>query len=115
MPFWIIVFEYKITSWICVLVLLIHKGYLVVKKMMWNVCIKAFLYTKLFKSHLDIFILLDKSFFEITWIFTCYRESEKMNQDINWKKLFGKGVIRIHRESERERWTHRQLERERER
>ena len=32
--------------WICVLVLLFHKGYYVVKKLVWNVCIKAFLYTK---------------------------------------------------------------------
>ena len=40
------VFEYKITIWICVLVMLIHKGYFVVKKMVWNVRIKAFCYTK---------------------------------------------------------------------
>ena len=39
-------FEYKITFWICGLVLGIHKGYYVVKKLVWNVPIKAFLYTK---------------------------------------------------------------------
>ena len=41
-------FLYKITFWICVLVLWIHKGYCVVKKLVWNVRIKAFLYTKRF-------------------------------------------------------------------
>ena len=41
-------FEYIITFWICVLVLWIHKGYCVVKKLVWNVCIKAFWYTKSF-------------------------------------------------------------------
>ena len=33
--------EYKITYWICVLVLWIHKGCNVVKKLVWNVRIKA--------------------------------------------------------------------------
>ena len=41
------VFEYKIIFWIFVLVLWIHKGYYVVKKLMWNVRIKAFWYTKI--------------------------------------------------------------------
>ena len=40
------VFEYKITLWICVLFLWIHKGYSVVKKLVWNVPIKAFWCTK---------------------------------------------------------------------
>jgi hypothetical protein len=40
------VFEYKITFWICVLVLWMHKGYCVVKELVWNVRIKAFWYTK---------------------------------------------------------------------
>ena len=35
-----------------------------------------------------------------------------MNQDINWKKLFGKGVIRIHRESERDGLIDNYIERE---
>ena len=35
------VFEYKITFWICVLVLWIHKGYCVVKKLVWNVGING--------------------------------------------------------------------------
>ena len=38
-------FKYKIIVWIFVLVLLIHKGYFVVKKIVWNVGIKDFLYT----------------------------------------------------------------------
>ena len=33
-------FEYKITFWIDFLVLLIHKGYCIVKKLVWNVHIK---------------------------------------------------------------------------
>ena len=37
--------EYQITFWICVLVLWIHKGYWVVKKLVWNVRIKDFWYT----------------------------------------------------------------------
>ena len=41
-----LVFKYKITFWICVLAVWIHKGYCVVKKMVWNVRIKAFCYTK---------------------------------------------------------------------
>ena len=41
-----LVFEYKITYWICVLVLSIYKSYFVVKKLVWNVRIKAFWYTK---------------------------------------------------------------------
>ena len=40
------VFEYKIIFWICVLVLWIHLGYCIVKKLLWNVRIKAFWYTK---------------------------------------------------------------------
>ena len=40
------VFEYKITFWIYVLALWIHKGYYVVKKLLGNVRIKAFWYTK---------------------------------------------------------------------
>ena len=37
-------------NWICVLVLWIHKGYFVVKKLVLNVCVKAFWYTKWFKK-----------------------------------------------------------------
>ena len=40
------VFECKITFWICVLMLRIHKGYCLVKKLVGNVRIKAFWYTK---------------------------------------------------------------------
>ena len=36
----------KITFGICVLVLWINKGYFVVKKQVWNVCIKSSWYTK---------------------------------------------------------------------
>ena len=43
------VFEYKMTFWICVLVLWIHKGYFVVKNLVWNVRIKGFWYTNVFK------------------------------------------------------------------
>ena len=39
-------FEYKFSFWICVLVLWIYKGYCLVKKLVWNVRIKAFWYTK---------------------------------------------------------------------
>ena len=39
------VFEYKITFWNCGLVLWIPKGSCVVKKLVWNVRIKAFWYT----------------------------------------------------------------------
>ena len=42
--------DYKIVFLICVLVLWIHKGYCVVKKLVWNVCIKAFWYTNVFKD-----------------------------------------------------------------
>ena len=41
------VFEYKITSWICVLALQFHIGYCVLKKLVWNVRIKAFTYTNI--------------------------------------------------------------------
>ena len=53
-----LVFEYKITFWICVLVLWIHKGYCVVKKLMWNLRIKAFWYTKIiiWEEIFDFFI-----------------------------------------------------------
>ena len=36
----------KNTLWIYVLVVLIHRGYCVVKKLVWNIRIKAFWYTK---------------------------------------------------------------------
>ena len=39
--------EYKITFWICVFELWVHKGYYVVKKLVRNVCIKALCYTRL--------------------------------------------------------------------
>ena len=44
------VFEYKISFWIYVLVLWIHRGYYVVKKLVWNVRIKAFWYTNTIKG-----------------------------------------------------------------
>ena len=40
-------FEYKITFWICELVLWIHKGYCVVKNIVWNVRIKSFMLIQL--------------------------------------------------------------------
>ena len=43
-----LVFEYKIAFWIYVIVMWIHKGYFVVEKLVWNVRIKAFWYTKIF-------------------------------------------------------------------
>ena len=54
-------FEYKIAFWICVLVMLwIHKVYCVVKKLVWNLRIKAFWYTKYFSikysSHTAYFV-----------------------------------------------------------
>ena len=61
-------FEYKITFWICILGLWIHKGYYVVKKLVWNVRIKAFWYTKiLILDKVKIFMVkLSKScFFEM--------------------------------------------------
>ena len=42
------------TFWICVVVLWIHKGYFVAKKLVWNVYTKAFWYTNLINK---IFIL----------------------------------------------------------
>ena len=36
------VFEHKITFWTCVVVLWNHKGYCVIKKLVWNFRIKAF-------------------------------------------------------------------------
>ena len=42
------VFEYILTFWICVLVLWIHKGYFVLKKLVWNVFIKAIWYTNIY-------------------------------------------------------------------
>ena len=41
------VFEYKIIFWICVLVLWIHRGFCEVKKLVWNVRIKAFWYIEI--------------------------------------------------------------------
>ena len=41
------VFDYKITFWICVFVMWIHKGYFVVKKLVWNICIKVFWYAQI--------------------------------------------------------------------
>ena len=38
------VFEYKVTVLISVFLYWIHKGYFVVKELVWNVCIKAFCY-----------------------------------------------------------------------
>ena len=35
-------FEYKTTFWICIFVVWIQKGFYVVKKLVWNVCIKTF-------------------------------------------------------------------------
>ena len=46
---WKPVFELKITFWSCVLVMWIHKWYYVVKKLVLNVHIKAFWYTKMLK------------------------------------------------------------------
>ena len=43
----IFIFYYKITFWICVSVLWLHKGYYVVIKLVWNLCIKAFWYIKI--------------------------------------------------------------------
>ena len=40
------VFEFKITFWICVLMLWIHKGYYAIKKLLWNDRFKAYWYTK---------------------------------------------------------------------
>ena len=42
------VFDYKITFWICFIVLSNHKGYFVVKKLVWKVRIKAFCYTNIY-------------------------------------------------------------------
>ena len=44
------VFEYKITFWIYNLALWIPKGYCVLKKLVWNVRIKPFWYTKVVKA-----------------------------------------------------------------
>ena len=44
------VVEYKITFWIFVRALWIHKGYFVVKKLVWNVHIKAFWYTNKYSN-----------------------------------------------------------------
>ena len=52
------VFEYKINFWICVLSFWIHKGYFVVKKLVWNLRIKAFWYIKYIKT-----LLPDKYFY----------------------------------------------------
>ena len=42
--------SWKITFLICVLVLWIHKGYCLVKELVWNVRIKGFGYTKIFTT-----------------------------------------------------------------
>ena len=56
-----LVFKYKITFWICVLLLWIHKGYWIVKKLVWNVRTKVFWYTNNLKYLL--FIITIKNFF----------------------------------------------------
>ena len=50
------VFEYKITFWISVLVLWIHKHYCVFKLLVWYFRIKAFWYTKIIKLHFPTYI-----------------------------------------------------------
>ena len=51
------IFEYKITSRICVLELWTDKGYFLVKKLLWNVRIKAFLYKKKISDLLEKLVL----------------------------------------------------------
>ena len=53
------IFSYKITFWICVLVLWIHICFCVFKKLVWNFRFKAFLYTiYIFDS--DLFFICQK-------------------------------------------------------
>ena len=59
------VFEFKIIFWICVLVLWIYKGYCVVKKLVWNVCIKAFWYTKLVSTNVNFYFVSFQKFWVI--------------------------------------------------
>ena len=60
--------KFKTGFWVYVLVLWIHKGYCVVKKLVWNVCIKAFWYTKVLKfnilpeKHLYKWLTIDKHY-----------------------------------------------------
>ena len=74
-------FEYKITFWIYVLVLWIHKGYCVVKKLVWNVRIKAFWYTKI--------VLIFR------WIFM-YQKSKCIFgwRIIKQKRFYTRGILR---------------------
>ena len=64
-----LVFEYKITFWICVLVMWIHWGYCVVKKLVWNVRIKSLLYPKNIKIYKDFYLyhfIFEKIFLRIS-------------------------------------------------
>ena len=45
---------FKIIFWICFLMLWIHKGYYVVIKLVWNVCIQAFWWTKHILMQFDL-------------------------------------------------------------
>ena len=79
------IFEYKITFWICNLVLWIHKSYCVLKKLVWNVCIKAFWYINNIANY--SVIKLTKTL--VVWIINFYYfpiiSKGKVNQTIGWK------------------------------
>ena len=85
------VFEYKISFWICVLVLWIHKGYCVVKKLVWDVRIKAFRYTNYFS--IKIWYKRESSliFYSIynnkTMIWTIWKEYFKCQTKFYYKNL----------------------------
>ena len=79
-------FGYKITFWICVLVLLIHKGNFIVKELVWNVCIKAFWYTKTISNYLNfifcktILIVMRKKVKVVLWFW--------IEENITFKSLW---------------------------
>ena len=80
--FWV-----EINSWICVLELLILKGYSVVKKL-WNVRIKAFWYTKSLNSGI---LLPDKFLINLLWHlnFRCIHTHRILLRGLKWSRSDG--------------------------
>ena len=81
------VFEYKSTIWICVIMVWIHKGYCVVKKLLWNIRIKSFVVYK------SIFYLRENIKFYLLIITGCYFSRKKWLKA--WLIIWSLGELRI--------------------
>ena len=80
------VFKYKITFWICVLVLWIHKC--IIKKMVWNVSIKAFWYTNtpLVISAVCVNLLFHMTY-NVNFKFCCIWKNPRLNMYLRYSHL----------------------------